>query len=204
MKQKASLVSVIIPVFNGESYVAEAVDSIRRQQHRPLEIIVVDDGSTDGTASILSDLKHDDLRYVYQTNTGAAGALNTGLGLARGDFISFLDADDVWTDIKLQIQIPHLTENVAVEVVLGYQQRMWSSAGALELTPSELALSLQSCVFRREVFEKVGVFDQTLRYCFGWDWFMRARELDVFIVVHPEVMSYYRRHDTNMTLQLEA
>src|SRR5262249_37419488 len=92
----------------------------------------------------------------------------------------------------------------AVEVVLGYQQRMWSSAGALELTPSELALSLQSCVFRREVFEKVGVFDQTLRYCFGWDWFMRARELDVFIVVHPEVMSYYRRHDTNMTLQLEA
>src|SRR5215468_9302617 len=100
----SSLISCIVPVFNGERYVREALDSILAQTHRPLEIIVADDGSTDGSANVVAAFR-DGVRYLRQSNQGPSSARNLGIRAALGDFIAFLDADDLWHPQKLQRQM---------------------------------------------------------------------------------------------------
>lgn len=199
-------VSVVIPVYNGERFMGEAVQSIQQQNYQPLEIIVVDDGSTDGSAEIAAGL---DVRYFYQPNSGLPAARNKGLQMARGDIITYLDVDDLWSDDKLRLQLAHLKRDAAAEIVLGHTQlvqvvgfedgkhkgREWS-------TPT-LAMSMGSASFKKAVFDKVGTFDERQRYCDDLDWFMRARELGIRILVHPEVVLYYRRHQGNMTNEIE-
>jgi len=104
-----SLISCIVPVFNGERYLGEALDSILGQTHRPLEIIVADDGSTDRTATVAAGYG-DQIRYLYQPNAGTASACNLGLGAARGGFIAFLAADDLWHPEKLMRQMVRFRE----------------------------------------------------------------------------------------------
>ena len=205
----ASFVSVIIPVYNGEVFLAEAVESIRRQEYGPLEIIIVDDGSTDNTGKIAQDLKGD-IRYFYQDNRGPGAARNKGLEMAMGDIIGFLDADDLWPAGKVELQLMLLADNTSAEIVLGRKQRMLLT-GAVEGKPEfreyrepMVALSLGCCLFKKSVFDKVGYFDETLFHCDDWDWFMRARELGVFMVTHPEVTLLCRRHEHNMTNQIEV
>jgi len=89
-----ALISCIVPVFNGERYIKEALDSILAQTYRPVEIVVADDGSTDGTADIISSYG-EKVRYIWQPNAGLATALNLGLRTARSQFVAFLDADDL-------------------------------------------------------------------------------------------------------------
>src|SRR5690242_4967891 len=95
-------VTCIVPVFNGERYLGEALDSIFAQGHQPLEVLVVDDGSTDGSAAVAKSYG-DRVRYFFQPNAGPAAARNLGLEAARGEFIAFLDADDLWHRDKLAI-----------------------------------------------------------------------------------------------------
>src|SRR5712664_390476 len=95
-----TLISCIIPVFNGERYLREALDSILAQTHRPVEIIVADDGSSDGTAAVVASYG-DHVHYLHQPNAGPAAARNLGLSAARGEFVAFLDADDLWHPEKL-------------------------------------------------------------------------------------------------------
>src|SRR5262245_10754564 len=98
------LVSCIVPVYNGEAFLGEALASIRAQRHRPIEILVVDDGSTDGTAAVVMAADAG-IRYMRQDNAGGAAARNRGIGMARGTFVAFLDADDLWPPEKLERQI---------------------------------------------------------------------------------------------------
>jgi len=101
-------VSVIIPVFNGERFIGEAIQSVMDQTYPPLEIIVVDDGSSDKTADIVRYLSGArPILYRRQSNQGAAAARNAGVSLAQGEWIAFLDADDVWYPEKLAIQVEH-------------------------------------------------------------------------------------------------
>lgn len=202
-------VSVIIPVFNGERYIAEAVESIRRQNHNPLEIIIVDDGSTDNTARTVADISGN-IRYVYQSNSGPAAARNRGLIMAKGDVIGFLDADDLWSGNKLKIQTALLEQKPEVDIVLGLLQRM-QLIDAKEGPPrfkewSEpvMNMHLGSALFRKSVFEKVGCLDESLDYCEDWDWFMRAKEMNIPMMLHQEVIYFYRRHDKNITNDTEA
>ncbi len=101
------MVSAIIPVYNGEAFLADAVKSILKQNYQPLEIIIVDDGSTDSTAQVGARFG-DAVRYHYQSNAGPPAARNKGLQMARGNVITFLDVDDLWRNDKLQLQISHL------------------------------------------------------------------------------------------------
>lgn len=101
------LVSVVVPVFNGEKYIAEALDSALAQDHPRIEIIVVNDGSTDGTLTALEPYRGR-VRVIDQVNSGPSTARNAGLDAARGDYIAFLDADDVWLQGKLSAQVRHL------------------------------------------------------------------------------------------------
>jgi glycosyltransferase involved in cell wall biosynthesis len=195
------MLSTIIPAYNAERYLAETIESVLKQTHRPDEIVLVDDGSTDATARVAAQFGADTVRYFRQENRGVAAAMNAGLKLASGELIAFLDADDLWTPNKLEIQTGHLERDAALEIALGHQQRMWRPAGdgQWRFKEPELALALQSATIRRTVFDKVGLFDEGLASSCDWDWFFRARELGVRFLTHPEVASYYRRHDANMT-----
>jgi glycosyltransferase involved in cell wall biosynthesis len=175
-------VSVIVSVYNGEDFLPEALHSIRQQDCHPMEILVVDDGSTDGTARIAADFK-DGIRYVHQPNQGPAAARNHGLRLARGEVICFLDADDLWP-----------TDKLARQLAFTGAPPVWR-----EVAAPWLSFLLGSAVFRRRVFEKVGVFDETLRYGEDHDWFLRARESGASLLVMPEVALLYRLHAENMT-----
>jgi GT2 family glycosyltransferase len=123
--------------------------------------------------------------------------------MARGELLIFLDADDLWPKTRLETQLPYM-DDPETEIVLGHTQRFWAKRGTQvydQFTEPELAMKLGASVVRRTVFDKVGLFDTTLRFCDDWDWYMRAREMQVKIVVHPEVAIFYRRHDHNLTLQ---
>src|SRR5712692_4526575 len=97
---KSALISCIVPVFNGERYLGETLDSILAQTYRPLEIIVVDDGSTDGTPAVANGYS-EFIRYLWQANAGEAAARDQGLKVAQGELMAFLDADDLWHPKKL-------------------------------------------------------------------------------------------------------
>lgn len=203
------LVSVIIPVYNGELFIADAISSIRRQRHKPVEIVVVDDGSTDGTAAIVRGLGPG-VQYVRQANSGPPAARNRGLQLARGDVIGFLDADDLWTDVKLELQLPRLLGDPSVDIVCGRTQIVVQTGvegGSPRLEPFEepkAALTLQGSLFRRAIFDRVGPFEESQRFADDVDWFLRAKDLGASIVSHPEVAWLYRRHDRNITNQVGA
>ncbi len=201
---KNYFVSVIIPVYNGETYIAEAVESINRQNHEPLEVIIIDDGSTDNTAKIVESLSGN-IRYVYQSNSGPAAARNRGIGMAEGNVMGFLDADDLWSENKLKIQTGILDQNPGMEIVLGLLQRMQLSHPKdgpplfKEWSEPVMNMHLGSALFRKSAFDKVGCLDESLDYCEDWDWFMRAKEKNIPMLVHQDVTYYYRRHDQNIT-----
>jgi glycosyltransferase involved in cell wall biosynthesis len=188
------LVSVVIPVFNGERFLREAVQSVLDQQYAPLEIIIVDDGSTDGTATVARSLPAT-VRYLHQPNQGPAAARNRGIEQAQGGLIAFADADDLWPPAKLELQLPYLISDPGVEIVMGRVQLL-SETG---LTESAFSVNLGCAVIRKSVFDRVGLFDETMRYSEDVDWFMRARESGAAIMTIDAVTLFYRQHEQNMT-----
>src|SRR3954451_23570366 len=103
------LVSVIIPVHNGAKYLRAALESVFAQTYSPFEVIVVDDGSVDESGVIAQSFN--DVRYIHQANQGVAAARNNGIGAARGEFLAFLDQDDLWTTEKLKLQMGYLMKD---------------------------------------------------------------------------------------------
>ena len=191
-----SLVSVVIPVFNGERFLREAVQSVLDQKYSPLEIIVVDDGSADGTATVARSLP-ETVRYLHQTNQGPAAARNRGIEHAQGDLIAFADADDLWPPGKLESQLAVLIKDRGVEIVMGRIQQVLLSGE--EFGEPAFSVNLGSAVIRKSVFDRVGLFDETMRYSEDVDWFMRAREAGVAIMTIDAVTLFYRQHEQNMT-----
>jgi glycosyltransferase involved in cell wall biosynthesis len=197
-------VSVIIPAYNAEAFLPEAIESIQKQNYSPLEIIIIDDGSTDGTAELVSSMGNG-IRYVYQSNSGPAAARNKGLAIAHGEIIAFLDSDDLWPSDKLYIQVTRLVNNSKVDIVMGRVQYIGSFTTRESKIPFEspdktlVNIYLGCGVFRKEAFNKVGFFDETLRYSEDHDWFLRAREQGISITIIEQVTLYYRLHEQNMT-----
>lgn len=193
------LVSVIIPVFNGERFLREAIQSVLDQKYSPVEIIIVDDGSTDSTATVAESLP-ETVRYLHQTNHGPAAARNRGIEQARGSLIAFADADDLWPAGKLELQLPYLINDPGIDIVIGrIQQVLLSETRAEEFGEPAFSVNLGSAVIRKSVFERVGLFDETMRYSEDVDWFMRAREAGAAIVTIDAVTLFYRQHEQNMT-----
>ena len=196
------LVSAIIPVYNGERFLREAVESILQQKYRPLEMIIVDDGSTDGTAELVKNFGRS-ARYIYQNNKGPAAARNKGIAAAHGQFLAFLDADDLWPPHRLRTQIPHLLDDPNLDVIMGHTKCFGSrSTDESKLKGSQdslLSVQLGSAVFRKSVFEKVGLFDEELSYSEDHDWFLRAREQSMSMLILDDITLYHRRHERNMT-----
>lgn len=195
------LVSVIIPVFNAERFLSDALDSVLSQGYANLELIIVDDGSTDGSREII-ECTPGKVRYLRQENCGPAAARNRGIEIAEGDILAFQDADDIWPSRKLEIQLAVLDKDPALEIVMGQVQRVQSSEGepALEnINVPCFAVNLAASIFRRSAFEQVGPFDEQLRFSEDVDWFMRARERGIKTAKIDDVTLLYRLHDQNMT-----
>mgnify|MGYP005748391139 CR=1 FL=1 len=119
MNSTTPLVSVIIPVYNGANYIAESIASILQQDYQALEVIVIDDGSTDTTAEIVQNIADPRVIYKCQQNSGSAVARNLGIRLARGDFIAFNDSDDLWAPHRLQQQVNYLLQHPDCQAVCG-------------------------------------------------------------------------------------
>lgn len=209
IQMSTPLVSVIIPAYNAEDFLLEAIESIQKQKYSPLEIIIVDDGSTDGTGKLAAGFG-EDVRYVYQYNRGTAAARNKGLAMARGAVIAFLDSDDLWPPYKLHTQVPRLVNKPTLDVVMGRVQYIGLFTARESTIPFEgpgktlVNVNLGCAVFRRKVFDTVGFFDKTLRYSEDHDWFLRARELGISITIIEQVTLYYRLHEGNMTRNKSA
>lgn len=193
------LISVILPVYNAGIYLAEALASIRAQGMASLEIIVVDDGSTDGSASIAR--QHSDVAVVTQENRGPAAARNRGIALAKGTLLAFLDADDLWMPQKLERQLALLHADCESAMVYGQTQCLrstadgeWETFGRPRPLPSFGAL-----LARKAVFSEVGPVDERLRCAEDVDWFARARDAGIPTGTLAEVVLQYRLHGTNLT-----
>lgn len=194
------LISVIMPVYNGAEFLAEAVASIAAQAYQPLEIIVVDDGSTDETATVVLRLGNG-IRYFYQPNQGPAAARNAGLAIAQGELIAFLDVDDLWPADKLAQQMACLNANAETQVVWGQTLLRPYQGDAPEfphLPPNWMPV-LGSLLCRKAVFERVGGFDPTMRFGEDVDWFIRLREQQVVIEKSSALGLLYRVRPGSMT-----
>ncbi len=209
MGNERPLVSAIIPCFNAARFLPEAIASIRAQRYEPLEIIVADDGSTDGTPQVVAGLGSD-IRYFRKANGGAATALNLGLREARGEFIAPLDADDQWPENKLTLQAGRLLADGGIDIVTGHVQYVQLAGAAacpgnFEGPDRPVAnCNLGAGLCRRRAFDIVGSFDEGFRSGYDQDWFVRAREAGLRIVVLAEVTLLYRLHESNMTRKATA
>lgn len=202
------LISCIIAVFNGEQFLREALDSIFAQSYHPLEILVVDDGSTDRTQEIVLEYA-DTVCYIQQANAGPGAARNTGLKHAKGEFIAFLDADDLWHKNKLSRQISCFNANPELEICVTHAQNFWMAELKEEeeqfqnhrLSKPVPAYITQSLLARRNVFEKLGSFNASFSHVHDSEWFFRAKEQGIKTELLPDTLVYRRLHQTNRSRQ---
>jgi glycosyltransferase involved in cell wall biosynthesis len=203
-------VSVIIPVFNREVYLAAAIESVLAQTYRSVEIIVLDDGSTDNSR-IIAESYIPEIRYQYQPNGGIGAALHQGVKLATCDFIAFLDSDDLWLCDKLEMQMNFLAEHPKIDAVFGQIEQFYSPDMSPDLRKKYgyhkkviSAICTDTMLIRRVSFFRVGTFKPALRSGAFIDWFTRAKDADLHFEILPKVMAKRRIHDTNYGIQNRA
>lgn len=195
------LVSVIIPVYNRDRYLAEAIESVLYQSYPAIELIVVDDGSSDRSAEVAQRYP---LTYVYQSNQGISAARNAGVALAKGKFIAFLDSDDIWVMNKLSKQIEFFAADPDLEAAFGHAQQFYSPELDESLRqqikchaqpiPAYLATAM---LIKHEAFLRIGPYDTNLRTSIDINWYILAIENKLRHLMLPDVVYYRRLHATN-------
>jgi len=201
------LVSVIIPTYNSLQYICKAIDSVLAQTYKNIEIIVVDDGSTDDTMLILKKYESK-IAIISQANRGPSIARNVGIVKAKGDYITFLDSDDLWLPEKLEKQIDFIKANPNVKFVnccaAVYNMKTDKNEKIPKLNyPKKILLKkllIKNCVgdlpgwfIAKECFDKVGLFDETLAVAEDWDLALRiCREFEYGVVDEPLIVIQQR------------
>ena len=202
------MISVIIPSYNRALFLREAIQSVLEQDYfvsqnssREFELIIIDDGSEDKTKEIVGFFG-DRVKYYYQSNKGISAARNRGLSLARGDYVAFLDSDDLWKKEKIKIQINFMNYNP--KAMGCYTEEIWIRRGIRvnamnkhkkysgwifdKVLPLCL-ISLSSALFRKEVFEEIGIFDEDLPVCEDYDFGIRlAQKYPVYFIPKPLIV----------------
>jgi glycosyltransferase involved in cell wall biosynthesis len=196
------LVSCIVPVFNGARHLKDAIDSILAQTHSPLQVVAVDDGSSDGSAAILEGYGGG-VEVVRQVNAGPAAARNTGIRTARGDFVAFLDQDDWWHPEKLARQLARFDAVPRLDFVVTHAESVWeddTSRGANQprggYAPGYITGTLLA---RRTVFDLIGPFAKDLKYVDALEWFVRAADQQAVSELMSDVLLYHRVHAGNLS-----
>tara|TARA_B100001146_G_scaffold29594_1_gene22790 strand:- start:98 stop:934 length:837 start_codon:yes stop_codon:yes gene_type:complete len=178
-------ISVIIPTYNRKNTLPRAVESVLNQTYKPVEIIIVDDGSTDGTKEWFSEM-YPLVHYIYQVNSGVSSARNTGINSARGDWIALLDSDDEWLPDKLELQVKLLQNNA--ELRFCHTNEIWIRNGVrinqmkkhqkyggniFKKCLDICRISPSSSLFHTSVIKDVGLFDESLDVCEDYDLWLR-------------------------------
>ena len=208
------LVSVVVPAYNVERFLAETLRSVVRQTWRELEAIVVDDGSSDGTAGIADRFAAEDarVRVIHQENRGVSSARNVGTRAATGEFLCFLDGDDVFLPDKIERQVEFLRLSSSCDLVFSDFY-----TGSVDLVTSVLDCRRPPPMPMREIFvclnwfgppcstllrsrlqQRIGPFDETLRYSEDWDYWIRASRCGTMAYV-PGPVATYRHHPGQAT-----
>jgi len=194
------LITVIIPTYNGARFLGEAIESIRANHYDPLEILVIDDASSDATIELARKwIGAANVQSHAHSGRPAVGR-NRGIQLARGEVIAFLDQDDVWTVDKLARQLVCFAARPALQVIWGHTQRLQENPdGSFAPFGAPLDYRLvSSALFRKTVFEQVGEFDAELRYLGDdLDWYLRACNANIPMDMLDTVTLYWRFHAAN-------
>ncbi|MEK7195139.1 MAG: glycosyltransferase [Patescibacteria group bacterium] len=208
MKQHP-LVSIIIPAYNAANYVKEAIDSALSQIYHNIEIIVVDDGSTDDTKKILEPyVRGNKIKYIYQGNKGLSGARNTGIKDSLGEYVALLDTDDIFLPEKIEKQVEHLETDPACDVsycdlyhfwderpseLMKLNYRYYSGHDVLPNLLERSFIAPVTVVFRRKVFEKYGYFDEAIRqYAEDFEFWLRLSYHGANICFLPDILAKLR------------
>jgi len=193
-------ISVVIPAYNAVRYIAEAIESVFAQDLQPAEIIVIDDGSTDGTGELVRQWSN--ITLVRQDNAGVAAALNHGIRLAQGELIAFLSADDVWVREKLQLQFAAACQ--PGQLVFGHMQHFISPELTAEVAKSLVcppdpmpAFSAGTLLTRRDAFATVGPLSETFAVGEFMEWYGRATDKGLRATMLSQVVSRRRVHASN-------
>lgn len=201
------LVSVVVAVHNGERFLRESLDSVYAQDYAPVEVIFIDDGSSDGSAEVARS--YEGLRYFHQQNAGLAAARNAGLTHAQGEFLAYLDDDDILMPQKLRIQVEYLQQHPKIGCVLGRQEIMLEPGVEAPdwLTRDTIygdldGIPLVSAMIRTAELRRVGGFDPSYRFAEDRDLFVRLREHGVEISVLPDIVLRRRFHGENMNFRM--
>ncbi|MFZ4555516.1 MAG: glycosyltransferase family 2 protein [Pseudanabaena sp.] len=201
MNSKLPMISVIIPFYNRDRYLAEAIESVLNQTYANTELILVDDGSTDKSAAIARSYP---VKYHYQTNMGIGAARNAGISLATGDFFAFLDSDDIWTRDKLAKQMAAFEANPNLEAVFGYAQNFFSPEldaefiAKIRCDDKPISSTLSGAILiKRQAFLRIGMFDVNLKVGIDVAWAIRAMEQKLQQIILPDVVYHRRIHKTN-------
>ncbi len=199
------LVSVILPVYNRDRYLAEAIDSVLAQTYS-VELIVIDDGSDDRSAEVAQRYLPR-LNYYHQSNTGISAARNTGIALATGEFLAFLDSDDLWMPKKLALQLAAFTADPELDAVFGYVKQFFSPEmnesfrHRIRCPDAPIAGYISNAMLiRRSTFLRVGLFNTALRTGIDIEWYSRAVEQNLKMTLLPDVIHLRRLHETNSGL----
>jgi glycosyltransferase involved in cell wall biosynthesis len=201
------LVSVMIGVYNGAPYIAEAIESVLAQDYEPLELIVVDDGSTDGSADVAR--RFPEARVFRQENGGNGSARNRAVEEATGELYAFLDADDRFTPGKLTLQKAALDADPGLDMVFGHVREFVSPELDAETrarirppAPEPMPWTAPNLMLiRRDSFHRVGPFTTAVRVGVTVDWFARASEAGLRYAILPEVVLERRLHTQNNGLR---
>lgn len=205
------LISVIVPTYNAERYVREALDSVFAQTYKHIEVICINDGSKDATADILLSYG-DQITFIdQQENKGIAASRNAGLRVARGAWVTLMDADDVWESEKLARQYAYVRGHRGTDIVFTYMQCFISpdlspETRALRYCPKEPlpGILAASSFIRKACFDEIGFFDERWRVGEFIDWFARAQSAGVQYGVLEDVLLRRRIHDTNTGVEKRA
>jgi glycosyltransferase involved in cell wall biosynthesis len=207
MISDAPLISCIVPVFNAGRFLREALASITDQSYAPIEIVVADGGSDDDSLDIARS-HGDGVRLVAQRGLAPAATRNLGARAARGAFLAFLDADDLWHRDKLERQMRCFRDDPGLDLCVTHVQMFWDAAVADEgrrlkdharATEPVPGFSTITLLVRRTAFERVGPFDAGLWHADAVDWFIRAEMAGLRRRLLPDVLTYHRMHESNLT-----
>lgn len=210
-------ISVIIPVHNSASTILETIDSVRQQTYSDFEIIVINDGSTDQTLEILETIKDPRLKVFSYENGGVSVARNRGIAQSIGAFLSFIDADDLWSSDKLELQLATLQSHPEAAVVYSWTRfineinatsqdgvSIYFTGNILKpLLLKNFIASGSNILVKREAVERIGGFDSEMSPAEDWDFYLRLAAIYSFVVV-PKIQIFYRQTRGTASSQVTA
>ena len=207
-----SLISVIIPTYNRAHLIEESVQSVLKQTYKNLEILIIDGGSTDNTKEVVERIKDSRIRYIHQDNAGPSAARNTGLKNAQGEFIAFLDSDDLWVFDKLEIQMKIMRKHPEIGICGGELVPFGNSDGIKwnrfyevnDIKPAlmfDCALNQTALLIRSKIIKDNDIFYNTeLKSAVDYDFFVRLSELTNSLNL-KKILVRYRVHSNQISLQ---